>query len=105
MAQLSIDIGVGVSVVAIFEPCWMDPIIDFLAKDRVLDDEKEAGQVCRIATQYWLLVHRKLYWRSFRGLYLECLPPSKVDKLLTELHKGVCGNHVGGRSLAHQAMT
>ena len=71
----------------------------------MLDDEKEAGQVCRIATQYWLLVDRKLYWRSFRGLYLECLPPGKVDKLLTELHKEVCGNHVGGRSLAHQAMT
>ena len=33
VAELSIDAGVSVLVVAIFEPCWMDPIINFLAKD------------------------------------------------------------------------
>ena len=34
-----------------------------------------------------------------------CLHPGKVSELLTELHEGVCGGHVGGRSLAHRAMT
>ena len=43
----SINIKVGVSVVAMAKPCLMDPIIDVLAKDRVLEDEKEAGRVCR----------------------------------------------------------
>ena len=45
MAKPSINAVVGVLVVAKFKPCWMDPIINFLAKDRVLDDEKEAGRV------------------------------------------------------------
>ena len=83
----------------------MDPIIDFLAKDRVLDDEKEASRVRRVATWYWLSADRKLYRRSFGGPYLLCLRPEKVNKLLADLHKGVYGSYVRGRSLAHQAMT
>ena len=39
------------------------------------------------------------------GPYLLCLHPDKVNELLTELHEGLCGSHVKGHSLAHQAMT
>ena len=45
MAEPSIDVRANVSVVAVFEPCWMDPIIDFLAEGRVLADGKEADKV------------------------------------------------------------
>ena len=38
-------VGVRVVVISTTEPCWMDPIIDFLAKDQVLDDEMEANRV------------------------------------------------------------
>ena len=105
VAKPSINAGVGVSVVATSMLCWMDLIIDFLAEDRAPDDEKEADRVHRVAAWYWLSVDRKLYQRSFGGLYLLCLRLDKVNELLTELHEGVCGNHVGGRSLAHRAMT
>ena len=33
VAELSINTRVGVSVVAIFDMCWMDPIIDLLVED------------------------------------------------------------------------
>ena len=33
VAKLSINTRVGVSVVAIFDMCWMDPIIDLLVED------------------------------------------------------------------------
>ena len=85
--------------------CWMDPIIEFLAEDRIPDDESEANKICRVASRYWLSANRKLYRRSFGGPYLLCLHPEKVDELLAELHEGVCGGHAGGRSLAHRAMT
>ena len=52
MAKPSVNATVGVSVVAVSELCWMDPIIDFLAEDRVSDDEKEAGRICRVAARY-----------------------------------------------------
>ena len=74
----------------------MDSIVDFLAEDRVPDDKKEANRVRRVATWYWLSADRKLYWRSFGGLYLLCLHLKKVNELLAELHDGVCGSHVGG---------
>ena len=96
---------VEVTTVATLGLSWMDPIIDFLADDRIPDDEKEANKVRKVATRYWLSRDWKLYHRSFGGPYLLCLHPEKVGQLLAELHEGVCGSHIGGRSLAHRAMT
>ena len=86
-------------------PCWMDPIIKFLVEDQVPDDEKEVEKVRRTTARHWLSIDYKLYQRSFGGPYLQCLHPSKVEELLAELHDGVCSSHMGGRSLAHRAMT
>ena len=97
--------GVEVVQVAVAGPCWMNPIIDFLAEGKVPENEDETNKIRRVAPWYWLSSDRKLYRRSFTGSYLLCLHPEKVRKLLTELHEGVCGGHVGGRSLAHRAMT
>ena len=83
----------------------MDPIIEFLAKDRVPNDENEANKISRVTSRYWLSADRKLYQRSFGGPYLSCLHPKKVSELLAELHEKVCGGHARGRSLAHRAMT
>lgn len=101
----SIESKVNVSNVKVSEPCWMDPIVDFLAKDRVPDNEKKAERICKTAARYWLSEDRRLYQRSFGGPYLLCLHPDKVEELLAELHEGVCGSHVGGQSLAYRAMT
>ena len=99
------DAGVGVVMISATRPCWMDLIIDFLAKDRILDEEMETNRVHQVATRYWLLAARKLYRRSFGGPYLLCLHPEKVNELLAKLHDEVCGSHVGGCSLEHRAMT
>ena len=84
---------VEVTTVATLGPSWMDPIIDFLADDRIPGDEKEANKVRRVAARYWLSRDQKLYRRSFGGPYLLCLHPEKVGQLLAELHEGVCGSH------------
>ena len=97
VAESSINVGVGVSLVTTVEPCWMDPIINFLAEDRVPIDEKKQKKYVRqlLSIGYQLIVSYT------KGLYLQCLYPSKIEELLTELHEGVCGSHVGGRSLAY----
>ena len=97
VAESSINVGVGVSLVTTVEPCWMDPIINFLAEDRVPVDEKKQKKYVRqlLSIGYQLIVSYT------KGLYLQCLYPSKIEELLTELHEGVCGSHVGGRSLAY----
>nr|XP_023924870.1 uncharacterized protein LOC112036287 [Quercus suber] len=86
-------------------PCWIDPIVAFLAENVIPEDEKEASKIRRTAPRYWLSTDGRLYRRSFGGPYLLCLPPEKVPEILAELHDGICGSHVGGRSLAYRAMT
>ena len=61
IAEPSINAAISVAMVSTSEPCWMDPIIDFLAEDRVPNDEKEANRVRRVAAWYWLSADRKLY--------------------------------------------
>lgn len=39
----SIDTKANVSVISTLEPCWMDPIVDFLAKNHLSSEMKEFG--------------------------------------------------------------
>src|SRR5436190_1845977 len=36
--------------------------------------------------------------------FLQCLRPEKAELALLEIHEGMCGNHVGPRSLVHKAV-
>ena len=48
------DWATKVDVVAITtaRSCWMDPIIEFLAEDRIPNDESEANKIRRVASRY-----------------------------------------------------
>ena len=83
----------------------MDPIIQFLSKDVLPKDKSEAEKIRRKAPRFWLSEDQKLYKRSFLGPYLLCIHPEASDLLLEELHEGICGSHIWGRSLAHRAIT
>ena len=85
-------------------PSWMDPILNYLTKDVLPADKKEAAKIRRNATRYWVSREGKLYKRSYTGPYLLCVHPDMVPDLLYEIHEGVCGGHTGGRSLAHRAI-
>ena len=76
----AVDWATKVAAVTTVGLCWMDPIIEFLAEDRIPDDENEANKICRVASRYWLSADRKLYRRSFGGPYLLCLHPGKDRK-------------------------
>ena len=51
------------------------------------------------------LVNRQLFKRSLNGPYLKCLTTEQGQYVLVELHERICGNHPGGRTLAHIAHT
>ncbi|GFY97538.1 hypothetical protein Acr_12g0000790 [Actinidia rufa] len=61
-------------------PRWMNPIVNYLRTDKLLDDKKEAHRI-RIKAA------------------------SLVEDVLYEIHEGMCGLHSGGRSLVHQALS
>ncbi|GKV47171.1 hypothetical protein SLEP1_g54089 [Rubroshorea leprosula] len=51
----------------------------------------------------YTLVDGVLYKRSF-SLLLRCLNLSEAEYTLREVHEGVCGSHVGARTLAHKVL-
>ena len=83
----------------------MDSIIQFLKKDILPEKRIEADKVRRKAIRYWLSKNQKLHKRSFSGPYLLCVHPDLTESFLEELHEGICGSHIGGRFLAHKAIT
>ena len=86
-------------------PSWMDSIVLFLKEDVLLKNNFEDDKVRRKAPQFWLSNDQKFYKISFSGSYLLCVHPEAVELLLEELHEGICGSHMGGRSLSHRAFT
>ena len=86
-------------------PSWMDSIIQFLKEDALLEERIEVDKIQRKATRFWLSENQKLYKRSFSGPYLLCIHLEMTESLLEELHEGICESHIGGRSLAHRAIT
>ncbi|RVW94628.1 Gypsy retrotransposon integrase-like protein 1 [Vitis vinifera] len=81
---------------------WTDNIAEYLRTGTLPGDPKQAHKV-RVQVARFTLIRGHLYKRSFTGPYLRCLGHSEAQYVLAELHKGICGNHSGGRSLAHRA--
>ena len=71
-----------------------------MPKDRI-----KAKKIRRKAPRFWLSEDQKLYKRSYSGPYLLCIHPKAVEVLFEELHEVIYGSHMGGKSLAHRALT
>ena len=85
-------------------PSWMDPIVQYINKGELPYDKNKAHKV-RIQLARFSLVNEQLLKRSLDGSYLKCLTTEQGHYVLSELHEGICGNHPGGRTLAHRAHT
>ena len=93
-----------VSQVDEVSPSWMDPIVQYIYTGKLPYDKNKAHKV-----QIWLarfsLINGQLFKRSLDGPYLRCLTTEQGQYVLAKLHEGICGNHLGGRTLAHRALT
>ena len=83
----------------------MDLIVLFLREDVLPEDKSKADKIRRKAPCFWLSEDQKLYKGSFSGPYLLCIHPETSELLLRELHEGICGSHIGGKSLSYRAIT
>ncbi|GKV48259.1 hypothetical protein SLEP1_g55083 [Rubroshorea leprosula] len=84
-------------------PSWTDPILSFLRDGIVPEDRQEAMKLRKKASWY-TLVDGVLYKRSFSLPLLRCLNPYEAEYALREVHEGICGSHVGARTLAHKVL-
>ena len=82
----------------------MDPIRLYIATGELPNDRDKAHKV-QIQSTRFSMVDGQLYKRSLGGPYLMCLTLEQGQYVLVELHEGICGNHPGGRTLAHRAHT
>ena len=86
-------------------PSWMDPMVAYLKDDQLPENKTEAHKTRLKVTRFWLSPDGRLYMKSFTRPYLQCVHPSKVEDFLNEIHEGICGSHIGGRSLAYRAIS
>ncbi|GKV12104.1 hypothetical protein SLEP1_g23299, partial [Rubroshorea leprosula] len=84
-------------------PSWTDPIREYLLNGTIPEDKQEEMKLRRKASRY-TLVGDILYKRSYSLPLLRCLTPYEAEYALREVHEGVCGNHVGARTLAHKVL-
>ena len=82
----------------------MDPIVHYLNNSKELEDKNQARKL-QIKVARYTLLDGGLYKNSFSGPLLRCVTKEKYEVMLKSIHLGVCGNHSGGRSLAHKALT
>ncbi|KAK2991305.1 hypothetical protein RJ640_024570 [Escallonia rubra] len=83
------------------EPSWIDPIKAYLQDDTLPADRKQARSIILRLARYDV-VDDVLYKRSFTLPYLRCLTPIEANYAMREVHEGICGQHLGGRALAHK---
>lgn len=51
-----------------------------------------------------MVLYDTLYKRGFSMPYLKCVNEEKAKYILKEIHDGVCGDHVGPRSLVSKVI-
>ena len=83
---------------------WMDPIVQYIKTGELLNERDKAHKI-QIQSARFSLVNGHLFKRSLDRLYLKCLTTEQGQYVLAELHEGICGNHPGGKTLAHRAHT
>nr|KYP41385.1 Retrovirus-related Pol polyprotein from transposon 297 family [Cajanus cajan] len=80
---------------------WMGPYIAYLTRGEVLEDKKEASLIQRESARF-VVINERLYRRGFSSPLLRCLTKSQAQRVMDEVHGGMCGSHIGGRALVYK---
>ena len=84
-------------------PSWMDPIWDYLLNGTLLSDRKEASKL-RVKSARFIILRGTLYKRAFSAPLLKCIGKEDANYVLREVQEGICGNHIGARTLARKVL-
>nr|KYP46776.1 Uncharacterized protein Mb2253c family [Cajanus cajan] len=77
---------------------WMGPYIAYLTRGELLEDKREASLVQRESSRF-VVINERLYRRGFSTPLLKCLTTSQAQRVMDEVHGGMCGSHIGGQAL------
>ena len=82
---------------------WTNPILSFLRDGRLPPNSEEARKIKKRAARFMVL-NDELYKRGYSQPYLRCIEGEEVKYVLEEVHKGICGDHMGAKSLVRKIM-
>jgi len=73
---------------------WMTPYRRYLADGILPAEPKEGKKIKRNAARY-TLVDGMLFGHGFTHPILTCVSGDECTRIMAELHKGICGSHIG----------
>ena len=82
---------------------WITPYQSYLADGVLPLEPKKARKIKKNSSKY-ILIDGKLFKHGFPHLVLVCVSDEKCMRIMAELHEGICGSHIGGRSLSSKAI-
>ena len=84
---------------------WYHGIYQFLSCGAYpeIATAKDRRALRQLATRF-VICGDSLYRRSPDGLFLLCLDRASTDRVIREVHAGICGPHMGGHMLVHKIM-
>ncbi|KAJ0447862.1 putative nucleotidyltransferase, Ribonuclease H [Helianthus annuus] len=85
------------------DPNWMTPIKKFLQNNELPNDQIEAERV-KIKARQYVLQGEILYKKGYLAPLLRCVGPEQSKYLVKEVHEGICGAHLGARSVVAKLM-
>ena len=75
----------------------------YLADNMLPLEPAEARKVKKNSSKY-TLIDGKLFRHGFTHPILVCVDSEQCTRIMAELHEGICGSHIGGRSLSSKAI-
>lgn len=83
--------------------CWLTPYIQYLG-DGILPSDRILAKKIKYKSSYFLLIDGDLYQRAYSSPLLKCLEPSEAAYVLREVREGICGDHMGAKTLAYKVL-
>ena len=82
---------------------WMTPYQHYLANGILLLEPSKGKKIKKNSSKY-TLIDGNLFRHGFTHPILVCVSGEQCTCIMEKLHEGICGSHVGGRSLSSKAI-
>ncbi|VFR01048.1 unnamed protein product [Cuscuta campestris] len=80
---------------------WMDDLVKYYMTGQFSEDEDRVRKV-KLRVPRFQMLDGRLYKRAFGGPVLRCLTRAEAERVIAEVHEGVCAAHQMSRTLAQR---
>ena len=82
---------------------WTSPLVRYITSGQLPQDKNEGRRVKYLSNRF-TMINGRLYKKGYSQPFLRCIDDPEVEFVMSQIHEGVCGNHLGGRALAQKAL-